>query len=117
MNVCIECGKPLTRKQKKFCCVDCMWRHHNRAHKDIRYCLVCGVELSPWHKQFCSEECREEHRLNTIIKNGKPEQNAVPCKCPACHIIHYRNLGYKPKMMPRIYCPAHENRRNYSEEF
>lgn len=120
MGICIECGKPLNKHQKKFCGHECKNRYNNRADRRPRNCPVCGVELGPWHKRHCSDECRDAERVQAVEKANeslKHDPNAVLCKCPTCQITYYRILNYKPKTMPRLYCSAHENRRDFSEMF
>lgn len=54
-KVCLQCGKDLTKKQKKFCSRKCL----SLAHANARgACAKCGAVLKPHQYKYCSNKCQ-----------------------------------------------------------
>ena len=90
---CIQCGKQLTGKQRKFCSRACSDRHSNALKQQARAeelglppghkpCAVCGTVFEYTHNgnKFCSAKCRltrnQEKRSYLQSKAYKAEARA-----------------------------------------
>ena len=90
---CIQCGKKLEGRQRKFCSDQCCTDHGNMIKMKARAdklglplghkpCSVCGTVFKYEHNgnKFCSTKCRltrkQEHRAHVQSKAYKAEERA-----------------------------------------
>ena len=95
---CIECGKPLTGRQIKFCSAKCKQRSRVKSgkHKNLkRLCKHCGKEYRTrgYRQKLCSRKCASSARKRFL--------DIPDCLENASRKID-KNIGYV-----RVYCPMH----------
>ena len=90
---CIQCGKELTGRQRKFCSDQCCTDHSNMKKMQARAdelglplghkpCSICGTVFKYEHNgnKFCSVKCKltrkQEHRTYTQSESYKVELRA-----------------------------------------
>lgn len=88
---CIECKKLFEYKRdtKKFCCVDCRFKHNNRKNRNKPYrkskpidvrCKSCGVIGKFGRNQFCGDDCRIYFTKKRIKQYDYERNNADRCE-------------------------------------
>lgn len=98
---CLQCGKELTKFQKKFCSSSCSAKYNNKGRKlseetkqkisetlkksennndKYQFCLVCGKELKNWQTKFCSQNCFQKYIFNKRVENWKQNPESFNSK-------------------------------------
>ena len=69
MNVCVNCGKDLNSKYKKFCNQSCAASYNNkhRTKKTFDSCLYCGKMLDRSDKEYCNNQCFKDYEYLIYI--------------------------------------------------
>lgn len=73
---CLNCGKKLNKRQKKYCSYSCMNEH--RKKRVLCKCKICGEDfyikesaLKKGEGKYCSMECRKNRKIFTCKNCGK----------------------------------------------
>lgn len=70
---CLNCGKELAGKQKKYCSKECQYKYNYEplTTRDFLNCLNCGKELAGRQKKYCSKKCDKEYNKENKQEYGK----------------------------------------------
>lgn len=76
---CLQCGKKLTKNQKKFCCASCSATYNNHKRYNINEtfllknenCISCGKKLKKGQKKFCGRTCQYQYEYIEYIEKWK----------------------------------------------
>lgn len=73
---CVECGKPLSEAQKRFCSVTCksaFWARRRREGylPQARRCRYCGKPICGRGRRYCDAECGEKYRRKAYYERQK----------------------------------------------
>ena len=85
---CMECGKELTKNQKKYCSHSCQMTDSHRRRREAqppRYCQACGVKLdvSDKRRRFCSHSCAaKQNNLGRVHNPPTPHNICARCGAP-----------------------------------
>lgn len=114
---CLNCNKPLSGKQQKFCSTRCNNAYNMRRYKGYKnrmdptkydVCQNCGKSLSVRQKKWCSAGCQAAAWMRaTRKKNAKTVKIREPKQL-------YFVLRSRPK--PCEYCGKETNRRHYCSD-
>jgi len=81
MKYCKICKKELTKKQKKYCSVDCQYKGYKqlkieRIEKKCLYCkkifYIKPNDLKYGRGKYCSRKCNDIHKKETFSGEGNP---------------------------------------------
>lgn len=74
LKYCLNCNKPITKKENKFCNSSCAATYNNKIFpkkvKKNRFCLHCGKEIINYQNKFCNNSCFQQYQfLNKTLPN------------------------------------------------
>ena len=105
-----------SRKQNKFCSVECEMNYKSEQAREIRICEVCGKEFECKKKseqRFCSYECQNKWQT-TIVGEANPNFKQELATCTYCNKPFYAKL-YKLNSGQKLFCSV-DCRRNWFAE-
>ena len=97
--LCVDCGKPLTGNQTKYCSKKCKERFCRWVRKGFPngkptyYCVNCGRELTGKQTMYCSDRCLSHNYYMGPLKScascDKPLEEETRRYCsPSCCDTH-----------------------------
>ena len=94
-RTCLNCGKPLAVRKKKFCCYACQDEYYCQPHEIV--CVTCGKTVTVVSKTNKCNDCRTTYNRVTdgrrVAKYKGPDEDAAASEIRRRYEKQYKNAS------------------------